>query len=310
MRIKFDFSMKFIICIIITLIISSIFSGCAKGSKMTIAFIGYSSTQPFWIGLRDAAKEEAEKSGVDFLDFTEAEADAALQKQAIDNAILQKVDGIILGAVDTRALDDTLNKARDAKIPVVTVDSGIEHDWISSLIQTDNLAAANIAGEYILKNMKEGKILINGGSAGHQTGDARRDGVKNLAEKKGVEVIYKACDWAEDKAYENVINELTANPDITAVFNACDPMAMGTIAAAKEKGVHGKILIVGFDGNPPNLEAIKNGEQDADIKQDNAKMGKEGFITLLKVIKGESVPDYVPIDGILITKDNVDDYLQ
>lgn len=84
---------------------------------------------------------------------------------------------------------------------------------------------------------------------------------------------------------------------------------MAAISAVEEKRRSGEILIVGFDGNPANLKAIQAGEQDADVKQDNVRMGKESVTNLVKIIKSERVPKVVPIRGILITKGNVGDYL-
>ena len=51
------------------------------------------------------------------------------------------------------------------------------------------------------------------------------------------------------------------------------------------------------------------GEQDADIKQDNIKMGEEAVNNLVKIIKGEKAEKFIPIEGILITKDNVEKFL-
>jgi ribose transport system substrate-binding protein len=278
-------------------------------SKPTIAFVGYSTTQPFWIALRNAAEEQAKKNGYTFLDLTSVEPDAERQKAAVDNAIAKKVSGIIIGAVDNRAFEDSLDRARTANIPVVTVDTAISNDWVASLVQTDNLSAAKIAGKYIAGKIKAGKVLILGGTAGHQTGEARKEGVTSEVEKAGFKTIFRACDWLEDKAYETTLNELTSNPDISAIFAASDPMALSAISALKQKGKLGKLIVVGFDGNPANLKAILAGEQDADIKQDNIKMGKEAVNNLVKIIKGEKAEKFIPIEGILITKDNVEKFI-
>jgi ribose transport system substrate-binding protein len=192
----------------------------------------------------------------------------------------------------------------------VAVDTAIDHPWISCLVQTDNEKAAKLAGEYIVASGRAAKVLINGGTVCHQTGDARRDGVQNAVEGAGGTVIFRACDWLPDKAYETTLNELTAHPDITAIFSACDPMAMSVISAVRQKGREGSVLIVGFDGDQPNLQAIAAGKQDADIKQDSVKMGGESVARLVDVIHGKPVPAFIPIDGQLITGENVAEYLQ
>jgi len=279
--------------------------------NVTIAYIGASTNLPFWITLREAAREKAKELGVNFLDLTPPQLDAQAQKDAFDNALQQKVSGIIIGAADNRALGDSLDKAQAMGIPVVAVDTGIDHPWIASLVQTDNLASARIAGQYILEHMrKPGKVLIVGGILGHQTGDARKNGVTEVLEKAGIEVIFRAADWSPEKAYEITQNELNAHPDITAIFGAWDPGALAAKAAVAEKGLLDKILIVGFDGDPAAVKAIKNGEMAATIKQDNVKMGQDGVALLYDVIQGKEVPKYIPIMGILIDANNADQFLE
>ena len=280
----------------------------AFAADMRIAYTGYSTDNTFWIGVATAAAAEAEKQGVEFIDMTASSPDSAAQKDAVDRAIDMGVDGIIIGSVDNRAFDASLDAAAAKGIPVVAVDTAIDHDHVSSLVQTDNLAAAGIAGDYIVDQIDGGKVLILGGSAGHQTGNARRDGVKNAAEAAGHEVIFQICDWQDACAFETATNFLQSDPEIKAIFSAWDPGALAAVSAAKALGKLDNLVIVGFDGNPANLVAIAEGEQSATIKQDNTRMGTESVQNLLNIIKGEDAPAVVPIDGILITADNVAEY--
>lgn len=281
----------------------------AIADDMRIAYTGYSTDNTFWIGVANAAGEEAERQGVEFIDMTASSPDAAAQKDAVDRAIDMGVDGIIIGSVDNRAFDASLDNASSAGIPVVAVDTGIDHAHVSSLVQTDNLAAAGIAGEYIVDQLKgEGTVLILGGSAGHQTGNARRDGVLTAAEAAGHEVIFHICDWQDACAFETTTNFLQSNSDIKAIFSAWDPGALAAVSAAGALGKLDDLVIVGFDGNPANLVAISEGEQSATIKQDNTQMGIQSVQNLLSLIKGEAAPAVVPIDGILITDGNVAEF--
>lgn len=284
-------------------------SGTSAASDLRIAYTGYSTDNTFWIGVANAAADEAGKQGVEFIDMTASSPDSGAQKDAVDRAIDMGVDGIIIGSVDNRAFDSSLDKAASKGIPVVAVDTAIDHSHVSSLIQTDNLAAASIAGSYIVDQLGgDGTVLILGGSAGHQTGNARRDGVKNAAEAAGHEVIFQICDWKDACAFETTTNFLQSNPDIKAVFSAWDPGALAAVSASKALSKLDGLVVVGFDGNPANLVSIEEGEQAATIKQDNTRMGIESVQNLLNIINGEAAPALVPIDGILITADNVADF--
>jgi len=279
-----------------------------QAQDLRIAYTGYSTDNTFWIGVAEAAAAQANDMGIELIDMTAASPDAAAQKDAVDRAINMGVDGIIIGAVDNRAFGASLDMAAARGIPVVAVDTAIDHDQVGSLVQTDNLAAAGIAGDYIVSQIDGGTILILGGSAGHQTGNARRDGVLNAGEAAGHEVIFQICDWQDACAYEKTVNFLQSNPDIKAIFAAWDPGALAAVSAANELGRLDDLVIVGFDGNPANLVSIAAGEQSATIKQDNARMGAEAVINLVGLIKGEEVPAVTPIDGILITSDNVGEF--
>jgi len=304
---------KLFLLVIMSLFICVLVGNVAIGEeeKISIAYIGASTDLPFWITLRNEARNRANELGVEFIDLTPPSMDAQAQKNSFDNAIQMGVSGIIIGAADSRAFDDSLDKASEVGIPVVAVDTGIDHPHIASLVQTDNLSSAKIAGQYILDHMtRPGKVLIVGGVLGHQTGDARKNGVTEVLEAAGVEVIFRAADWLPEKAYEIAQNELAANPEVTAVFSAWDPGAMSVKSVVTERGQMGKIIIVGFDGDPANLKAIKEGEILATIKQDNVKMGQDSVSLLVDIINGKEVPKYIPIDGFIIDQSNVDEFLQ
>lgn len=280
----------------------------AYAADLRIAYTGYSTDNTFWIGVAKAAAAQADEMGIELIDMTASSPDAAAQKDAVDRAINMGVDGIIIGSVDNRAFDASLDRAASKGIPVVAVDTGIEHDQVGSLVQTDNLSAAGIAGDYIVSQIDGGTILILGGSAGHQTGNARRDGVLIAGEAAGHEVIFQICDWQDACAYETTVNFLQSNPDISAIFSAWDPGALAAVSAASELGRLDDLVIVGFDGNPANLVSIEAGEQSATIKQNNTRMGAESVINVVGLINGEEVPAFTPIDGILITAENVGEY--
>jgi len=282
----------------------------AADDQLSIAFSGFSSTNEFWLTLARAAEARAKELGVEFVNVTSEVQDAEAQKAAVDTAITQGVDAIIIGAADSRGWDDTLAKAEAAGIPVIAVDTAIDNPYIASLIQTDNLAAARMAGDWLAEQLGgEGKALVMGGSVGHQTGDARKQGVEEQLQAAGIEVIGDWSDWNENKSAEVTQNVLTANPDIKAVFVAFDPGAVAALSVIKQKGLLDQITLVGFDGLPVALKAIQAGEMEATVRQDPERMGSEGIDLALKVIKGEEVPDFTPIDGILITKDNVEQFM-
>ena len=260
--------------------------------------------------LARAAEAQAKEQGVQFINLTTETQDAEAQKRAVDNAITQGVDAIIIGAADSRGWDDTLAKAKAAGIAAIAVDTAIDNPVVASLIQTDNEAAAGLAGDWLCEQLGgKGKALVLGGSVGHQTGDARKNGVENKLKACGVEVIGDYSNWDDNTSAQLAQNALTANPDLNAIFVAYDPGAAAAASVVDQKGLTGKVLVVGFDALPIMLERIKAGTAAATVRQDPATMGKEGIDLALKVINGETVEPKTLIPGEVITKDNVDQFL-
>jgi ABC-type sugar transport system substrate-binding protein len=283
----------------------------AASGKITIAYTGFPGGQtPFWAQMTQYVKDACAVEGVDVIDLSPTVADAGQQKDSVDNAINRGVQGIIIGAIDNRAFGESLKRAAAKKIVCVAVDTAIDDPQITALAQTDNLASARVMGQYMVDHLStKGKVLILGGTLGHQTGDARRDGVKQVLEANGFEVIFRAADWDAAKALEIATNELQANPDIVAVFGCWDPGALAGLSAVKQRGLLGKVKVFGFDGLPAAFKSIKDGELVATIKQDNKQMAQVIVHSVVAQIKGQPSVKKLLIDGFVIDKANVDKFL-
>ncbi len=302
--------MRRIATLALVLVLCAAGLGSAQG-KITIAYTGYPGGQtPFWAQMTQYVKEAAAAEGVNVIDLSPTVPDAAQQKDSVDNAINRGVQGIIIGSIDNRAFGESLGRAAAKHIVVVAVDTAIDDPRVTALAQTDNLASARVMGQYMVDHLAaKGKVLILGGTLGHQTGDARRDGVRQVLEANGFEVIFRAADWDAAKALEIATNELQANPDIVAIFGCWDPGALAGLAAVKQRGLMGKVKVFGFDGLPSAFKSIKDGELVATIKQDNKQMAQVIVRSLVAQIKGQPFVKKLLIDGFIIDASNVDKYL-
>jgi len=100
---------------------------------------------------------------------------------------------------------------------------------------------------------------------------------------------------------------LQAHPEINVIFGRADGLALGAAQAARNGGF--EVLVVGFDGDPSGLEAVASGELAATITQQTTLMGKLALQSALKLIAGEKLPAEQLQEGILTTKDNVEQFL-
>lgn len=274
--------------------------------SQTVAYLGFSTDKPFWVKLGNAVRQEASQQGITLIDLTPPAPDDGIQARLLEHAINKKVSGIIIGASNPEALIPMLSQATRRGIPVIAIDTAINHPAIKSLIATDNAKGADMAGDYIVKKTGgKGSVLILGGTRNHPNGEARRNGVTRKAEKAGMHVIFRRADWEDEKAFLITSEELGKENDIRAIFACWDPGIDTASLVAGKKGLLEKLVLVGFDGLERTLDFIREGRVTATIAQDTASMGSTSVKILLEVIAGKDHPRRVLIRPLLVDKDRL-----
>src|SRR6201993_2044654 len=143
-----------------------------SGSKGTIALsLKTITNDDFQKALADAVKAKVESMGYTFLLVTAGEQTAvSMQVNQVEDLIAKKVTGIVLNPMDGNAVVPVLGKARDAGIPVVTVDSPVAQghdDLYITFVGTDNFNAGMQAGKQMVQALgNKGKVLVVRGANG------------------------------------------------------------------------------------------------------------------------------------------------
>src|SRR5918997_5177477 len=257
-------------------------------SQYRLAYMQVFPDNPFWQTMKEAVEARAAEDGVTVDTFALPTASGVSEQVSqMENAVTQQYDGIILGTVDAAGIVPGIQAANTAGIPVLAVDTAPAGGEFISLVQTDNVAAAKLAGEFIAEQIGgAGKVLNLQGDLANQTGQARSDGLHEaLDEYPDIQVIDQSAMWLQDKGLAITENILTSDPDIVAIFAANDPPALG------------------------GLQALKNGEFAADVLQFPDAMGIIGVDLMVRHLNGEDVPERVDSGSGLATAENVDQYL-
>jgi ABC-type sugar transport system substrate-binding protein len=121
-------------------------------------------------------------------------------------------------------------------------------------------------------------------------------------------VAEQPADWDRAKGQAVMENILTGNPNIKAVFASNDNMALGAIEALKSANKLQDILVVGFDANPDAAASVLAGEMSATVAQAPKNMGALGVENVLKLKKGETIPENIDTGTVLVTKENAEQY--
>ena len=272
--------------------------------NITVVYIGFASDKPFWDDLAGVIKQEAERKGLILVDLTPAVPDAHLQAKLLEQVVRVKIDVLILGADSPVLLTKALDRLEEAEIPVIAVDTMIDHPAISAFVGTDNLQGAVLAGKFIVRKTKaRGSVPILGGSPGHPNGDARRDGVSSEVTAAGMPVIFRHAHWNDGKAYELTVGELRKENTISAIFSCWDPGIDTAAFAVQKMNLGRELILVGFDGLPRTIKYIRQGRVTATVAQDAEQMGKQSVELAVRVAQGSPVPTETLIAPHIIDRD-------
>ena len=289
-------------------------------SGLTIAVIPKGTTHEFWKSIHaGAVKAErdlnAEGNAVRVIwQGPLREDDRDTQIQVVENFVSRNVDGIVLAPLDARALIRPVESATAAGIPVVIIDSGLDGAAYSSFVATDNHAGGVSAAHHLAKLLDgRGNVILMRYAVGSASTEDRERGFLTTLEQDhpGVRVI-SSTEYAgptRDTAYRTaqaLMNRFGERVD--GIFAVNESSTIGMTMALREIGkAGGQVAMIGFDAGSQSIEDLKRGDVQALVVQDPMRMGYEGVLTAVKVIRGETVPPRIDTGVVLVTSENMND---
>jgi ribose transport system substrate-binding protein len=292
----------------------------AADKKYTIALIPGLTTDAFYITMHKGAEAAAKALGVNLVFQGAADFNPVTQVPVLNAIIGRKPDAILIAPTDKVQLVESLKKAVDAGIPVLTVDTFIgdghyqtgsgDADFPLSYIASDNILGGEIAARALAKAIGDkGKVYVSNVNPGISTTDQREQGFKDEMKKHPNVTVLETQFNADDanKAAAQFQSVYARNPDLTGVFGANLFSAMGAANGAKQGGVTGKVKVVAFDAPTSIVGEIKSGNVDIAIAQHPAEIGYFGVVAAYAHLTGQSIPTLIGTGFTVIDKTNVDD---
>ncbi|MGU7771679.1 ABC transporter substrate-binding protein [Burkholderia sp. MR1-5-21] len=269
---------------------------------------------PFFIAMERGAKDAAAKIGGSDIKVTlvSSKYDLNTQVGQIENFVANKVDLILVNAVDPNGIAPALKKARDAGIVVVAVDVGAK--GADATVMTDNLMAGATSCEYLAKQLGgKGNVVIINGPPVTAVFDRVNSCKKVLAGYKDIRVLSdnQNAGGSRDGGMNVMANLLTAQSRIDGVFAINDPTAIGAELAIKQAHRDDVKLITSVDGAPDAQVALKNKHSifAATSAQDPYKMAVTAVTVGNEILNGKRPQQPVTLlPTQAVTKENVASY--
>ena len=218
----------------------------------------------------------------------------------------------LISPKELAGLTGVVEKAIDAKIPVIVLDRNVDTKRITQFIGGDNALIGKAAGEYAVKLLggpgkAAGNVVEIWGGMGTQPAHDRHDGFHAFTDKEpGIKYLLnnQSGDWKQDKAYDIMTTALRNNEKIDLVYGHNDPMAYGAYLAAKDAGRDKDIkFFIGIDALPDEgVTWVNKGELSATFLY--ATPGAEGLRQAVKLLNGEKIPPIIVLPTMLVDKNN------
>jgi ribose transport system substrate-binding protein len=301
-------------------------SGCGRHSTKEVFYlIATNVNLPYWqtaaAGFNKAAsqyKVTAKVVGPDTYD-------PAAEKAELHKAIAAKPAGILISVADASVLQEEIDRAVNAGIPVITMDSDAAGSRRLYFIGTNNLEAGRLGGKRVIEKLGGKGNVVFFTLGGQPNTDERLKGFKEaFATRPDIHIVdvvdikgdaRNAFDWVQESL------ALTGPKKIDAFV--CLESSSGKVVADAVKRGGGGHLVVAWDVDQDTLDAIKAGTIDSTIAQKPFTMGYVGLKALDEVFHAPPkqldkdysadsfapYPVFVDTGTSLVDQSNVDLYI-
>ncbi len=243
---------------------------------------------PFFVSVKEGITTLASENDTKTI-ISDAQNDASKQSNDMDDLIQQKVDVILVNPVDSSAIQNAVESANAANIPVITIDRSSDGGEVLTFVTSDNVKGGEMAANFIVEKVGKGaKVAQLEGTPGASATRERGEGFENIA-KNDLDIIQsQTADFDRAKGLTVMENMLQSNSDIQAVFAQNDEMALGAAEALKSVGKK-DVIVVGFDGNDDGIKAVSEGKIAATIAQQPVEMGKLSLQAAYDYFEGKDI---------------------
>ena len=259
---------------------------------------------PFWNEITQGVEQEAGQMNHTLKKYS-ANDQSEKQITQLMEYEAEKPGAILISPIVIDKIAQICRKIMQSGIPIVAIDQHMIHNVNASII-SGNLTGGIMAAKYIGEQSSEmSSIILISAPAGYENASLRRKSFKSETERQNNRIVKTIEGECDREISKNRMRQcLTEKTEFNAIFAENDVMALGAIDALKEKNYTPWPLIIGFDGIPEAITAIKNHELSATVKQNPYAMGKKAAELVDHISRGLAYEEVVNISTRLMTIEN------
>lgn len=268
--------MKKLLSVVLAMaVVFTVLVSVAAAKDIILAGIYKSGDQQWFIGEGQAAKDKMlEMGGKDFM-YIDVKLDGDLFLQALDNAIVQGVSGILTCVPDQRLSNVAVQKCAEAGIPIIACDDPLMDEsgkFLAPFVGIDAYAIGKAVGVWTVGYAKEhgmtgadvGVLLLAAdqiSSCVPRTEGQKEEWLKAFPDWPENRIWRVDYNGPQERAFDVASATFTANPQIKkwVIMTINDEGAAGATRALEQAGIDGDAVVSGIGGYLAKLEFAKPG---------------------------------------------------
>ena len=302
-----------VILVAITWALSSLSIAQSPSQKLKVGLVLINLQAKFFNDINAGASDEAKKAGAD-LEVINGNNDPTAQVNAVETLTQQKVNGIIMVAIDVKGIVPALRDAAKSGVAVVAVDAKVQDPSVKTFIGVDNAKAGadfgDFTGKYIQSEMGGTAKIGIVGALNSFIQNQRKDNFVTTVKKLPGVSIGNTVDGqnVQERALSAAEDLVTSSSDINLIYATGEPALIGAIAALESQGATKRIKLFGWDLSKQALKALDDGFLLGVVQQNPYQEGVEAIDALVKLSHGQEVPAVIDVPVEFVTKENVEKY--
>ena len=301
------------LCVLATLLYPVALFAQGAQKKLSVGLVLINLQAKFFNDINAGAADAAQKAGVN-LQVIDGNNDPTAQVNAVETLTQQKVDGIIMVAIDVKGILPALQDAAKSGVKVVAVDAKVEDPSVKAFIGVDNAKAGADFGDFVGKYVSEklgGKAKIGIiGALNSFIQNQRKDNFVTAVQKVPGVTIGNTVDGqnVQERALAASENLVTSSPDINVIYATGEPALIGAVAALEAQGATKRVKLFGWDLSKQAVKAMDDGFLVALVQQNPYQEGVEAIEALVDLSQGKEVPPFIDVPVEFVTTKNLEKY--
>lgn len=301
---------RYKLCILCAVIL--LLCGCGPDTAAAghaVALIVKSTDSEFFLSMFAGARAAATEYNLELtIDGPETEEDYETQNWMVAQAVADGAEAIVFSAISYGENAAAIDAAAQAGVKVVSIDSGVGSEQVSTYIGTDNYAAGQMAARAALEGVEGGlRVGIVSYSEGTANGQERVQGAVDALAESGragiVEVITTLVDVP--RAQTDTVRLLLDHPEINVLIAFNEPTSVGAALAVRTLDRGTDTFLVGFDSNVTTIDGLQEGWVDALVVQNPYAMGYLGVERAYRLLTGKEDGGTIDTATRIVTRENL-----